>query len=278
MATPALTKKRSVPPALTEWLRQDMPAISDLLPPDLPVDKFRSALWLHMQQIDWSKVNQNSVIPAIHHMVLGGFLPGVDAYLIPYKGQMTCVADYRGILRNLFRTGQVVKAFAEVVYEQDHFVLDFLADCLEHRPALKDRGEMVAVYGCIVLRSGDKHVEMMLVEDIEKIRLATPFGSREQSPWQGHYTEMAKKTVIKRAAKYVQIPPEAAQFFQDDERGPELSQAETEPPPPAAGVERVDPETGEILDPEPPAEEPFDPERSAQLDRELAAREGQETP
>jgi len=58
----------------------------------------------------------------------------------------------------------------------------------------------------------------MFKEEIEKIRKTSKAAKSSFSPWNTHYEEMARKTAIRRIAKYLPLSPELATAVSIDER------------------------------------------------------------
>lgn len=61
---------------------------------------------------------------------------------------------------------------------------------------------MVGAYAIIDLMTGGRIVEWMTPEDIEQSRRMSQSAIRGKGPWVSHTSEMWRKTVLKRAAKW----------------------------------------------------------------------------
>ena len=128
------------------------------------------------------------------------------AYLIPYGKECTLIIGFRGLLEMARRTGQVKNISAEVVYANDKFDYALgLEPKLDHKPALKDRGDPVFAYAVCHLKDGGRQFEVMTVEDINKIRdkVLSKMRNKNESPWVQHWDQMARKTVLRRICKYL---------------------------------------------------------------------------
>lgn len=139
-----------------------------------------------------------------------------QAYLIPrynsYTRQMEAVLEpsYMGLIKLLTDAGSVKAILANVVYENDHFVLN-LADNVApviHNPYLKrERGEIIGFYSVASLHDGTRQAEWMSVEDVNEIRERSESYKAYQAKkikscvWVSDYTEMGRKTVLKRHYK-----------------------------------------------------------------------------
>jgi recombination protein RecT len=104
---------------------------------------------------------------------------------------------------------------ADVICENDAFKYD----CGEVKKHLidfrKERGAMFACYCVITFKDGTRKAEVMSKADVDKIRARSKAG--QSGPWVTDYNEMAKKTVFKRASKWVQLSSEVIEAIQQDD-------------------------------------------------------------
>ncbi len=153
--------------------------------------------------------DRNSFMKAAMTVAVLGLEPeGVlgQAYLVPYKGQVQAQIGYKGLIRLARNSGEVSTLVAHEVCANDHFDYEWgLNERLEHKPAEGDRGELTHVYAVAKFKDGSHHFEVMSKAEVEKIRLASPSAQSTFSPWNSHYAEMAKKTAIRRIAKYLPL-------------------------------------------------------------------------
>lgn len=144
----------------------------------------------------------NSVMQASHlGLEIGGALG--QAYLVPFKNEVTMIPGYRGLLTLARRSGFITSIKAEMVYENDTFELELGIDTkVVHKPLLTgDRGKPKVVYMVAHFTDGGYHFEWMSIEEVNKIRKRSPSG--EKGPWVTDYEQMALKTVIRRGWKYL---------------------------------------------------------------------------
>lgn len=136
-------------------------------------------------------------------------------YLIPYRnhGQLECQFQlgYKGMIDLAYRSGDVTSIQAQIVYENDEFEYEYgLEPKLMHKPAMKDRGEMIAVYAVFKTVSGGYGFQVMSIEDVRKHaqKFSQSFARGGSSPWVTNFEEMAKKTVLKSCLKYAPMKSE----------------------------------------------------------------------
>ncbi len=133
-----------------------------------------------------------------------------QAYLVPYKRKAQLIVGYKGLIDLARRSGQVQTIMAQVVRAGDDFEYEYgLNEKLHHKPALTQRGDVTHIYAYALLVGGGHNFEVMSAEEVEEIRQGSP--GRNADPWRKHWDEMARKTLIRRLAKYLPISVE----FQD---------------------------------------------------------------
>lgn len=153
---------------------------------------------------------------------------GYHAHLIPYGKECTLVLDYKGIVALCYRSGLVQSIHADVVYSgdlfrfslgrvQEHTPFDFRTD--NSKPA--QQGVIVAAYVIVKLKNGAEKQEVMTRAQVDAIKAKSKAGN--SGPWVDHYAEMAKKTVFKRASKWLPLSAEIVEAYQIDHDTPDFS-------------------------------------------------------
>lgn len=296
MAEKAVQRKnQALPESTTTMIQYLLPQIGALLPADITVPQFRSALWLELTERTATRdCSLQSIKTCAIKAATYGLLPGRDCHFLPFtvKGQKqaTFVENYFGVLLMLDRTGKVRDAFAHPVYGGDVFVCNHLAGVYDHIPGYtmmppQAQGKLRFFYACILLTGGDKHVEPMTLDEIDAVRRRSP--AAEAGPWVTDYIEMAKKTVLRRASKYVKGAPRLQQLLQEAEARERLDIPEARHQDNMAALYNMGTDTP--TDPKPARslvhqktagftsqeeDNPlFDMEESARIDREEAAKE-----
>lgn len=224
--TQAVTKKAALLPAPVVALMQSLvPDCNALLPGDITPEQFRAALWLELTgRPSLHDCSGQSLRECVVKAATYGLLPGRDCHLLPFRqgksgGRVaTFVPNYFGLILALERTGKVAKAFAHPVYTGDEFVIDYLADVYKHIPAVtlnKPPGPLRFFYGCVRLKDGTTHIEVMDEAQVDAVRRRAP--AHDAGPWVDDYLMMARKTALKRVAKYVRLTPEQYSMLTDDD-------------------------------------------------------------
>ncbi|HYH36945.1 MAG TPA: recombinase RecT [Azospirillum sp.] len=217
-------------------LRNQLDAMGDqfalALPQHIPVDRFkRIVLTAINQNPDLLNADRKSLMGACMKASQDGLYPdGREGALVIFN---TKVKDEQGkdkwikavqwmpmvygIIKKMRNSGELASIVAHAVYEKDHFEY-VLGDeeKIDHKPTLAtDRGRMVAVYSIAKLKDGTVQREVMPRAEVEKIRLASR--AKESGPWKDWYEEMARKSVIRRLAKYLPMSTEIEQMLRRDD-------------------------------------------------------------
>ena len=217
--------------SMKDWINKSQYAISKALPSAITPERFtRMATTAVTMNPDLGECTPSSFIGAMLQAAALGLEPNTplgQAYLIPYNrkdrrtGKFYKEAQfqigYRGLIELAHRSGEFMSIEAHIVYENDEFDYELgLEPKLRHKPALKNKGEMVWVYAVYKLQSGGYGFEVMSREDIEKHRDKYS-QAKSFSPWVTNFEAMAKKTVIKQALKYAPLKSEFVKAMNNEE-------------------------------------------------------------
>lgn len=123
------------------------------------------------------------------------------------------IIGYKGLIDLARRSGQIVSIAAHEVCENDQFDMAYgLDERLTHVPAMGERGEVIGFYAVAKLKDGGFAFEFMSRHQVEKIRdgsqgwqQAMKFKKTDIHPWSAHFVEMGRKTVIRRLAKFLPL-------------------------------------------------------------------------
>lgn len=176
-----------------------------------------------------AKCDVASLVGAIGQCAQMGLEPNTvlgHAYLVPFNtkrkdanggerwvNSVQVIIGYKGLIDLARRSGQIVSIAAHEVCEHDKFDLVYgLNERLDHTPAMGSRGEIVGFYAIAKLKDGGHAFEFMSRLQVEQIRdgsqgwqQAVKYKKQAMHPWQAHFTEMGRKTVIRRLAKFLPL-------------------------------------------------------------------------
>jgi recombination protein RecT len=189
------------------------------LPAHIPVERFNRVVMTAIQgNIDLLRCDRKSLFNACMRAAQDGLLPdGREGAIVPYKGEASWMPMIGGIRKKVRNSGDIASWDVHAVYENDHFEFE-LGDepYIKHRPALSNKGKLIAVYSVAVLKGGEKSRDVMSVEDVEKIRAKS---RSKNGPWADptFYPEMAKKTVARRHSKVLPMSSDLDDLIRRDD-------------------------------------------------------------
>jgi len=206
----------------------------------------------------------------------GWLVPYYNKHIKAYECQF--IPGYQGLIELARRSGKVTRIEARAVYEKDTFEVSYgTHQKIKHIPYIgEDRGEIICVYAIAQIeRETEPLVEVMTKAEVDSIRARSK--AKDDGPWVTDYSEMARKTVVRRICKYLPLSPELERALAvDDEQyidqANEIRQL-------AAGIEAVKQKLLEKPQEQEQAEEQpqEDTEMPEQEQLEPANVEGQET-
>lgn len=227
MKTIAELKQKSKLPAnvaggstVAQFFEANKGAISAVLPKQIsPERMLKLALYAIRSVPQLLECTTESLFGAVVQCAQLGLEPNTalgHAYLIPFRNKrenrtdVQMIIGYKGLVDLARRSGQIVSIAAHAVYENDEFNFSYgLTEELTHKPAMSNRGDIIAFYAVAHLVGSGHAFEIMSREDIDKIKASSQ--SRGQwGPWRDHYEEMGRKTVIRRLSKYLPLSIEFA--------------------------------------------------------------------
>jgi len=214
-----------LPELMNAQLGSLLPKLTSLLPPDIATEQFRAALFLELTgRPDLAECTPESIRECVVKAATYGLLPGRDVHFLPFRNRRkggkkdaTYVPNYLGLILALERTGKVKRAFAHPVYEGDEYGFDYFSDRPIHKPALslgKSQGKILFYYGAILMKDGTCHFEVLTLEDIAAVKARGP--AHDDGPWVTDPIMMARKTALKRVAKYVKVTPAMQDMLEED--------------------------------------------------------------
>jgi len=134
-----------------------------------------------------------------------------EGYLVPYGATCQFIPGYRGFISLARRSGQIVSVESHIVYEGDLFEFELGTEQrIRHVPNLDRDPEkpavMRAVYAVARIVGGGVQSELMTKAEVDAIRRRSKASG--SGPWVTDYTEMARKTAIRRLFKYLPVSVE----------------------------------------------------------------------
>ena len=203
-------------------LNQKKGELAKMLPKTLSIDRLLKVAQIAATTTPaLAKCDVPSLVGAIGQCAQMGLEPNTvlgHAYLVPFNtkrkdgngverwvNSVQVIIGYKGLIDLARRSGQIVSIAAHEVCENDQFELVYgLDEKLVHRPAMGERGEVIGFYAVAKLKDGGHSFEFMSLHQVREIMKATQ-SKGKYGPWQDHFIEMGRKTVIRRLAKYLPL-------------------------------------------------------------------------
>ncbi len=221
---------------LQGYLNERKPNLEKVIPGGLiKADEVIAATILASKSIHTLlKCSLESVFLAVMDCALLGLRPhwgqGGEAVLVPFrKGQgddynLTLIIGFQGYVKLFYRSGMVQRVAAHTHHEKDRFRYEETEKGVIYRwsPARGDRGKFLGAFATIHFKpfpDAGMHLEYMDEPEIFKVRDQvlgrirddpkewkygkTAEQKKADSPWTGWFSEMAKKSAVRRAKKWV---------------------------------------------------------------------------
>ncbi len=196
------------------------------LPSHITPEKFqRTALTALLHNDDINDCTVQSVMTSLLKCAQDGLMPdNREAAIVKYGSTAQYMPMVYGLIKRMRNSGEVASVNAYIVYENDLFEYEIIngVENIRHKPTITgDRGAMLLAYAVVGFKDGSSpHVEVMTHEEIEKARKVskTQKGAGPAGIWASWYEEMAKKTVLHRAAKRVPTSSDVTEFLREDMR------------------------------------------------------------
>jgi len=200
--------------------KQLKPQLEQALPKHLTADRLlRVALFQIRNNANLLKCEPMSLVAAVTQSAQLGLEPGIlgHAYLVPYGNQVQFILGYKGMIELARRSGNVKTIEAHEVYLNDDFEYEYgLEPKLVHRPALSNRGDVIAFYGVAHFKDGGYVFTVMSLEDVAQYRKRSKASSN--GPWVTDFNAMALKTVIRRMFRWMPVSIEMQEAMSRDEQ------------------------------------------------------------
>lgn len=265
-------------------------SVQKVLPGHVSVDKFLKVAELAARDPKILQAEWPSVAQAILYAAQAGLLlDGKESALSPMNKNLGTREQPRyvkwcrfapmvyGIMKLARNSGELGSIVANVVHENDQFRywIDDNGEHVEHTPdPFGDRGKVVGVYAQAKLKDGTTMVECMNLDEVEKCRKVS--SAKDSGPWKTWWSEMAKKTPIRRLSKRLPMSTDLEHAVKADDDLVDFSaldgDREAKPadgPPKSRARAAVEAAGYGADEPEPPAEPEKEPEPEFPDDEEV---------
>lgn len=161
------------------------------------------------------KYGGEGVLQIKQGMVRGAYL-GLDflngeAYLVPYGKQLNFMASYKGLVKlaTKYSTRPIKTIYAKCVREGDDFqeIIDHGEPSINFKALPFNDGNIIGVFAVCQYQDGGIVYEVMSRDEVEKCRKSSK--AKNSPAWNQFWSEMAKKTVLRRLCKSLSIDMDA---------------------------------------------------------------------
>jgi recombination protein RecT len=199
-------------------LEKMAPQFKAALPGHVSVEKFvRVTLTAVQTNPQLLNADRRTLFAAATKAAQMGLMPdGREGAIVTFKDQAQWMPMVAGVMKLVRNSGEISTWSVQAVYENDQF--DFCLgddEHITHKPALANRGKLIAVYSIVTMKDGEKSREVMSVEDVESIRKRSRSGG--SGPWVTDFAEMAKKTVVRRHSKRLPLSTDIDGVVHEDD-------------------------------------------------------------
>lgn len=215
--TQAVAQREQTP---IEMVRSYQPRFAAILPEHINTDTFMTLALGALRNDDIAKAARNNplaLMVALTNCARLGHQPNTEAYyLVPFKGVITGIEGYRGVVERMYRAGGVSSVHGRVVRANDHYEFEEGMPHPIHRYSRfateAERGARIGAYAYARLRDGGySQVVEASAEEIAKHRDMNTSSSSAFSPWVKWPDPMWCKVPLRALEKLV---PSSAEYRQ----------------------------------------------------------------
>lgn len=254
----AVAKRETEQPTIGQVIQRMRPEIQRALPKGMDADRIaRLALTVIRKDPKLALCTPESFAGALLGAAALGLEPGVngEAWLVAYEDRRNNVIEcqlivgYQGYAKLFWQHPMAKHLDAQAVHAKDDFDYAYGLDpFLRHKPALGDRGDVIAYYAVATLTSGGSAFVVITPEEAKALRggKVGPSSAKIADPMRW----MERKTAVRQLVKMLPKSPMLARALDTDERGGhELHRQQIADVTPAPALEPgVDTRTGEVHD------------------------------
>lgn len=217
-------------PIVAAQLEQRLPSIQAFLGGNAQAaDRFRRVVLQSLvRNPDLLNCTADSLVSAAAEAAQLGLEPSGavgGAHIVRFKDRAQLLIDYRGLVELARRSNQIEDVWADVVREKDLFeARRGLRPDLIHEPDYTagrspspdtEGNRVIHVYAVAAFKSGHRRFDVMSRAEIDAIRARSR--AANNGPWVTDWSEMAKKTVMRRLCKTLPLTAQAKEVIAADE-------------------------------------------------------------
>jgi len=217
-ATTGDVAQRPEQPSIGALIQQLRPEMQRALPKHMDADRMaRLALTVLRKTPALSRCSPESFMGALLTAAQLGLELGAtnEAYLVPYGREAQFIVGYQGLVKLFYQHPLAKHVDSQAVFEHDTFDYEYgLTPSLRHKPAIGDRGNVVAYYAVGTLTSGASAFVVLSPQEVAALRQGKvgPSGNiADPQRW------MERKTVLRQLFKMLPKSTELSRALVADE-------------------------------------------------------------
>lgn len=198
-------------------LANELQANRNALPQNFNIDRYvQNAVALLNGNESLQKFAKAHGTAQIKAGLLRGAYQGLDAmhnemYLVPYGDVLNYSPSYKGMskMAKRYSIRPVKDLYAKLVRSGDTFeeVIEHGVPSINYKAVPFNTKEIVGVFAVCLFEDGGILYETMSKDDIEKVRSKSK--AKDKGAWVDFWGEMAKKTVMRRLCKNIELDMDA---------------------------------------------------------------------
>lgn len=224
------------------------------LPKELNKQRFVQNCMTVLQdgRADFSKCEASTVVRTL---MKGAFL-GLDffngeCYAIPYGTSCQFQTDYKGEIKlcKQYSSNPIKDIYAKVVREGDEFeeYIENGNQTINFRPKQFNDGEIIGAFAVCLYKDGSLIYDAMSKAEIEHTRNAFSKSANGKA-WKESYGEMAKKTVLRRLCKLIDLNFDSIEQKKAFDDGSLMEVRKQKPDEPTKAVDIYEEPVGEAVE------------------------------
>ena len=169
-----------------------------------------------------SQCDPNSVLECCFKAAARGWEPGSAlglCYFIPFKDTATFVSGYKGLLDQVYNSGMMDFVRVKLVYKGDPFqVVEGSKAELVHEPDMERANhpdnEITHAY-CVWKLKGSSECQWNVMTKLQIDAIRSQSKGKNSLGWTDHYSQMALKSVLRRATKMMPMSVMPRKFMEE---------------------------------------------------------------
>jgi phage RecT family recombinase len=206
-----MSKQQVTVKQTTEFLNQLVGRTQEHLPQDINTELLKSNAMMYINKNEDLKReairNPMEIAQHLYNFVtLGLDVYRSEAYLLLFKGKITPIIDYKGLIKLVtkYSVEDILKIDVDLVHENDKVYKRNGELTHEYNP-FAERGEKIGVLCSVHYANGSIAHTHMTKKEVLKVKNSSPSANSNYSPWNKWEESMWIKTVIRNAMKTIPL-------------------------------------------------------------------------